>query len=1058
MASDSDLLKFREEIINSINVKDESVIEIVNKEIDFMEVTEGLNAVNNLESFYGIWKKRLNRKIGNKNNINSWTAYYVGLTSKKPDGEFLPLRRAFARAGFPDIDSDFEYFRRGEVIDHIINKYGRKQVGNIGTYGALLFKSATKRIGKAIDVAGAFHKGKKESVTENNLKVTEIVESLPKQIGAILKVKDEDGNEHVIKTIEDAYKYCEDFKNYLDKYPGIRVHAKNIEGLMSTYGVHASGVVISDIPLREIAPLRQSKKGLATQYANDDLESLGLIKFDILGLATMSIIQEIVKKIKETYGIDIDIKNLRTDDKKTLDLFASGRLLGVFQCDGGGMQETFKEVEASSFDDIMATIALYRPGPMVSIPEYCARKKGHKKVEYFHPSIEKYVKPYLERTYGVLVYQEQVMQICNSLAGFTISDGYVMIKGIGKKKQHIIDKFEKHFISGCVKNEVPENIAKEYWHKFITPFASYGFNASLLGETSVKTVDGNRKIIDIKRGDFIYHANESGDIVPTEVLNIHDHGEMEAFEITFDDGSTVVSSINHKFLTEDGIQVPLWKIYKKRIQLLGTQYKGVSNNDVYKNSEMRSYKQNTEEYYASSERLQDMQIFGLEKEIKPGTNSTYEQVWSKSTDMEIDERTSEAVFRMSEYQERKHSFENAKIKRRQQNSGESKDFFRYGEENFISSRNTGEKNSTIEELERKLSRKVSKSDFRRFKEIEEIENGEVVAGAIRDWSSESKVCEWEAENSRYCEREILDRSRRTLSLFRESSQEIKEENSNTKRQSGDRFKVEYGSFEKIQDAYTSGYDMLLPINGQDENRMVGYAATYAKVSGSRSLVSRKIVRIVSVGKRRLYDIEVASATHNFLLSNGIITSNSHSCCYALVAYITAYLKANFPDEFFLCNLNVECIRKKYDKIKKLEKDMVNFGIKLNNRKINDSDDIYKIVKKKDVATGVTSSEIQPSLLCKGMGLIAAKELSDNKPYKDLRDIAFKTKQVNHETIACLVEAGFYDDEYKAYNSSLGKGKKVDKEKFAEMVGEKFMQLRKEQKKFNKMGVGSESLI
>ena len=135
-----------------------------------------------------------------------------------------------------------------------------------------------------------------------------------------------------------------------------------------------------------------------------------------------------------------------------------------------------RDIKVDRFEDVVAALALYRPGPMESIPKYCNRKNGDEDIDYFHPSIEPHVKPYLERTYGVAVYQEQIMQICNSLAGFTITDGYVMIKAIGKKKQYLMDKFEKQFIEGCVKNKVPQDVAKQYWDKFITPFASYGFN------------------------------------------------------------------------------------------------------------------------------------------------------------------------------------------------------------------------------------------------------------------------------------------------------------------------------------------------------------------------------------------------------------------------------------------------------------------------------------------------------------------------------------------------------------------------------------------------------
>jgi len=266
----------------------------------------------------------------------------------------------------------------------------------------------------------------------------------------------------------------------MDKYPGIRAHAEHIQGLLARFSQHPAGIVISKDPLSDIAPIRKARGDgkYATQYVYEDLESIGLIKFDILAIASLAIVDRTVKMVKDNYGIDIDIEHLPLNDPKTYELYRSGHLTGVFQCESRGMQNTMKEVGVDNFNDICATIALFRPGPMISIPEYVARKHGDHAVSYFHPKIEPFVKRYLGSTYGILCYQEQVMQVCNALAGFSIVDGYVVIKGIGKKKDYIINKYKKQFIEGCVKNGIPQDVAEEYWQKFITPFASYGFNKS----------------------------------------------------------------------------------------------------------------------------------------------------------------------------------------------------------------------------------------------------------------------------------------------------------------------------------------------------------------------------------------------------------------------------------------------------------------------------------------------------------------------------------------------------------------------------------------------------
>ena len=474
----TDIKKIRQEIINNINnIKNKDIdISKIEEELDILENTNGINNVNNLESFYKIYINN-KEKVGNKNIINSWIAYALNMTIKKPEGDFLPERRAFARVGFPDIDTDFDDKFRSKIFAYIIEKYGRENVGNVGTHCFLTFKSCLRRVGKALDVADAFDKGKDAFVTENQDKVSEIIDTFPK--GSVIKIRDCNGEMQVIDDVEKACKYCEEFKYYMDKYPNIKKHMKVIQGTFSNTSSHASGMCISDIPLERIAPLTRARKNeYATQYPNEDLEAIGLIKFDILALSTLTVIKKTLRLIKENYDINIDIKKIPLDDKSTLKMYREGNLAGVFQCEQYGMQNTMRDIGVDRFEDVMAAVALYRPGPMDNIPSYCERKKGIQEIDYFHHTIEPFVKPYLEKTYGIMIYQESLMQICNSLAGFSITDGYVMIKAIGKKKKYLMDKFEEQFIQGCVNNKVPQDVAQQYWDKFIVPFANYGFNAA----------------------------------------------------------------------------------------------------------------------------------------------------------------------------------------------------------------------------------------------------------------------------------------------------------------------------------------------------------------------------------------------------------------------------------------------------------------------------------------------------------------------------------------------------------------------------------------------------
>lgn len=341
------------------------------------------------------------------------------------------------------------------------------------------------------------------------------------------------------------------------------------------HNCHASGILVSDVPLKEIAPLRTARKEvLATQFPYEDLELLGLIKFDILAISTLSVVKKTLELIKKNYDIEIDIETLELNDKKTYELYKSGNLGGVFQCENWGMQKTMKDIEVDCFEDVVAAIALYRPGPMENIPQYCARKRKEEKISYFHTSIEPFVKPYLENTYGIAIYQESIMQICNSLAGFDISDGYMMIKAIGKKKKYLMEKFEDQFISGCVKNKVDKEVAKQYWEKFIVPFAGYGFNRCLDGGMCVKNkVDNQIYTVEelekqIIEKEIILDSYYKNNVVEDKLVDVFETGEKDIYEIELENGIVLRSTMDHKFMCSDNKMHTIEEINKYDLGIL----------------------------------------------------------------------------------------------------------------------------------------------------------------------------------------------------------------------------------------------------------------------------------------------------------------------------------------------------------------------------------------------------------------------------------------------------------------------------------------------------------
>lgn len=481
--------------------------EIIDKARAEMDIAAKIDAVGAkgtaLSMMFSIWQKFRAGKLvrdddGERNQSNSYLAYGLGLTDVPPaDGEevFKPLR-SFARASMPDVDCDYEDERREDVLAAIRKRWGEDHVSGIGTYGTMHLRSTVRGLIKVVDAANAFHKGDEAFTSENKIKADDILKTLPEPQGAKMRVTGEDGKTYEIKNVHQAYEHCPEFRAYMDRHPAIMRYAPHIEGLVGNFGTHASGILISDVPLSGIAPVRPVTKKdwkgddvetTSTIFAYEDCETIGLIKFDVLALKMLSIVKHCFRLVKQNHDIDLDIERIPLDDKPTLRLFRSGQLAGVFQCENYGMQKTMRDIGVDRFEDIVAAVALYRPGPMDSIPEYVARKKGLKPVDYFHPTIEKHVKPFLQNTYGIITYQEQVMQVANALAGFSMTEAYDLIKSVGKKIPELLTSYGERFVSGCVAKGVPEDVARQYWGGIdkegnawgvIVPFSGYGFNKS----------------------------------------------------------------------------------------------------------------------------------------------------------------------------------------------------------------------------------------------------------------------------------------------------------------------------------------------------------------------------------------------------------------------------------------------------------------------------------------------------------------------------------------------------------------------------------------------------
>jgi DNA polymerase-3 subunit alpha len=356
-----------------------------------------------------------------------------------------------SRLEAPDIDIDFCKDRRADIIQYVRDKYGQENVAQIGTFGTLAAKAAIKDVGRALGLPLA--------------RVNQITEMVPEELK--ITIEKALGKSEELKAV---YQGDREIRELLDI-------AKKLEGNARNVGTHAAAVVIGDQPLTEYVPLgRVGGKGdIITQWSMGDVEAAGLLKMDFLGLRNLTILSKAIEVIKQTTGQVIDIMRLPLEDKATFALLQRGETKGVFQMESGGIRDLLQRMKPDHFRDIIATNALYRPGPLEGgmVDDYVAVKHGRKRAEYLHPVLEEI----LSETHGVMVYQEQVMRILNRLGGIELASAYTCIKAISKKKESLIAANEEQFIRGSTEKGVKEHQARELW-EMILKFAGYGFNKS----------------------------------------------------------------------------------------------------------------------------------------------------------------------------------------------------------------------------------------------------------------------------------------------------------------------------------------------------------------------------------------------------------------------------------------------------------------------------------------------------------------------------------------------------------------------------------------------------
>ncbi len=386
---------------------------------------------------------------GRGSAAGSMVCYLIGITNLCPIKYDLLFERFLnpERVSMPDIDTDFADTGRGKVIEYVQRKYGYDHVAQIVTFGTMAARAAVRDVGRVLDYPYDY--------------CDKISKTIP-----------------MLTTLTKTMETVPEFKELLKEPDAKRIvdMALKMEGVARHSSIHACGVLITKDPLTNNVPVQYastSDKSIVSQYSLHPTEDLGLLKMDFLGLKNLTIIESAIHLIKNTRGLEIDIDNIDLENPRAYELFQQGETTGVFQFESSGMKRYLRELKPTEMEDIIAMVALYRPGPMEWIPDYINGKHGRKKLAYLHPKLE----PILKKTYGVAIYQEQVMQMARDLAGFTMGQADVLRKAMGKKIVKLLEEQKQKFIDGCVKNGIASELAATIF-TFIEPFAGYGFNRS----------------------------------------------------------------------------------------------------------------------------------------------------------------------------------------------------------------------------------------------------------------------------------------------------------------------------------------------------------------------------------------------------------------------------------------------------------------------------------------------------------------------------------------------------------------------------------------------------
>ncbi|RDB31367.1 DNA polymerase III subunit alpha [Candidatus Similichlamydia laticola] len=451
-------VRYTPDILNRIKQKfvqndiDHLILSRLEYELDVI-ISRGLTEYLLIVADFVSWAKKEGIPVGpgRGSGAGSIVCYLLGITNLDPIGFHLLFERFInpERPSYPDIDVDICMHRRGEVIQYMMNRYGADRVAHIITFGHMKAKMAIKDVARVLGI----------SLSQVNLLMRHVPDDLQVTLEEVV------ANSEVIREKMEQDSWIEELFSI----------ARKLEGSIRNMGIHAAGIIVSGEPLVEIVPLCRPKGAElpVSQLSMYPLEKLGMLKMDFLGLKTLSCIQDAVHNIQKQLGVFIDWEHLPLDDQKTFELLNQGRTCGIFQMESAGMQDLAKKLRLDCFEEIIAVLALYRPGPMQMIPSFIERKHGREKINFDHPDLESILK----ETYGIVVYQEQVMQIAQKLAGYSLAEGDLLRRAMGKKDRQVMTVQGEKFIKGATALGMSQEQASDIFSK-LAKFAEYGFNKS----------------------------------------------------------------------------------------------------------------------------------------------------------------------------------------------------------------------------------------------------------------------------------------------------------------------------------------------------------------------------------------------------------------------------------------------------------------------------------------------------------------------------------------------------------------------------------------------------